>query len=53
MMKKLKFLILAVSAIAGMATVASCNKLRNDDPTDDPIDGEEVFFEIDPSGTIT
>ncbi len=47
-MKKFNFLILAVSAITGMTAIASCNKLRNDDPTE----GEEIYFEIDPNGTI-
>ncbi len=49
-MKKHYHLILIVSAIAGMIAFSSCDK--NNGNEDDPVAGEEIRFEIDPTGTI-
>ncbi len=47
-MKRHNYLMLVLSAVAGMMTLFSCEKNNSDDP----IGGGEVYFEIDPTGTI-
>ena len=49
-MKKFNYLILIVSALAGMIAFNSCNKEKGID--DDPFADNDVYFEIDPTGTI-
>ena len=47
-MKKLNYLISVIVAFAGMLMYTSCEKNNGVEPADD----EEVYFEIDPEGTI-
>ena len=48
-MKKFNYLILTLSAVAGMVTFNACNKEKGED---DPFADNDVYFEIDPTGTI-
>ncbi len=46
-MKHLNYLLLVLAAAAGMTAFSSCQKQNSDTPDED-----EVYFEIDPAGTI-
>ena len=46
-MKRINYFLLILSVAAGLIALASCNKQETENPGDD-----EVYFEIDPEGTI-